>query len=319
MQNLFNYDALAQWWELAMTGATKPYWALHRSAGGKAGQVIAFYHHDDVSAAWTALVETINNCIQQGVMEFAIVARRSGAQDSKSRMEYILRATGHGANSGPYYPGGQIAGMPAPAYAPSMDIGAITGEMEKRFALEKELEISRLQHKHQMERMEEMIEGIEKERESNFEKLLSVLNNPDNATGLIGIIQSIKALLTPGAGMPAAAPTIGNVARTGTHAPTTERRRPGRPRKVVIEEHPASNDPELPFGDDPHEGPDEVPEPETGFSPRPELEPDYDAALTAVHLLADAGWQNPGQLLIKVSNFAAQNPAMARQLLANLG
>lgn len=335
MQNLFNYDALAQWWDLNMAHATKPYWVLHRSAGGKAAQVIAFYQHDEINVAWTALVETINNCIQQGIFEFAIVARKGGPNDTKNRVEYILRASGYSAAQGPYYPNGGIAGMGGGVQYPAAaapDIGAIREEMERRFTLEKQLEIARIEHKHQMERMEEMIEGIARDKQSNFERFLETLNNPEVATGVIGLINSVKALLTPGAPVPS--PNIGQVPpASSTHAPTGDIRKRGRPRKVTIVEEqasanelplfPSSPEPESPDYDDDgndYDTPDETPEigqtPE--FVPLPELENDYDASLTAVNLLHQAGWENPGELLLKVASFAVNNPRMAKQLIANL-
>jgi len=314
--NGFNVEALAQWWNLNMDGASKPYWVLHRSAGGRPGPTIANFGSEDVNASWVSLVETIQNSIGQGVYEFWVVGRPGGVNDTKGKVEYQLRANGYSGSAnigtiGGMYPQayGGMAGYPVPA-PQSVDIAGITAEIREKVSLEKDMEIMKLKHELQLEKMEDMIAGIQNAKQTNFDRLLETLNNPEVAQGFIGLIGTIKQLLTP----VQLAPGIGNVPAAATRTR----------RKPQVVEHPAAVN--IPY---PHPGTEDGPDDhdddhddqqgsDADFEPIPGLENDYDHALSAVNVLHAAGWEHPGELLLKVSQFAIQNPQMAKQMIATL-
>lgn len=293
--NSFNVDALSHWWNLNMSDSKKPYWVLHRSAGGRPGPTIANYGNEDPNASWTALVETINNAISQGVYEFWVVGRPGGINDTKGKVEYQLRATGWNAGSAPQM--GGIYGMnpyQQPA-VPAVDVAAITQQITDKLKAEHQLELMKLRHDAQMEKMEEMIAGIAEAKKSNFDRFLEVLENPDVAKGFIGLVQHLKTTLIPA---PAMAANIGNV-------PGAKAARPA----PKVYEMPAEPDTEGETDDDESEEVEII----------PGLENEYANAAMAVNVLHSAGWENPGELLLKVAQFAITNPSMAKGLLTNLG
>lgn len=299
----FNVDALRQWWDVNMSDATKPYWVLHRSAGGRPGPVIANYSSDNLDASFTTLVEMIQNNIAQGVNEFWVVCRPGGPNDTKGKIEYQLRSTGFQmaqnqgvgiAGMGSMYPG--VYGFPQqiPAAAPPVDVEAlraqIAKEVEEKLAAKHALEVMQMKHEAQMEKMQEAIEGIAESRKSNFDRFLEVLENPDAAKGFIGMIQMVKGMINP-QGMPSSA--IG-------HVPSQK--------APKVYEMPAEPDTEGESDDDEAEGPQIF----------EGLQGEYDCAIEAVNILHQAGWDAPGELLQKVAKFAIANPAMAQNLIANL-
>lgn len=299
---MFNYDALAQWWNLQMKDAKKPYWVLHRGAGGKAGQTIATYGNDDVDASWTALVETISNAGSQGVYEFVIVVRPGGANDTTGKREFQLRSSALNAQN-PQLQQPGIYGMQPYGYpSPAVDIAGITEtikrEMDEKHRLERTLELERIQNKYAMERLEEKIEGLAESQVPMWERLLGALENPETARGLINGIQMLKGFLSP-QGVPMAAPSVGA---------TTAQRRPAPKSKVV----------EMPPEPDTEGDTDENDETPDGVPVYEELAGEYDCAIEAVNLLAENGWDAPGELLQKVAKWAIANPAMAKGLIQNL-
>lgn len=303
---MFNFDALARWWNLQMRDAKKPYWVLHRGSGGKAGQTLATHGTEDVDASWTALVDTITDVGNQGVYELIVVVRPGGINDTNGKREFPLRSSAVNGINQQHQPG--IYGMngyqaPAP---PSVDIAGITAQIEEKYRLQNQIELQSIQHKHQMEKMEEMIEGISKSKQTGWERFLEMLENPEIAQGVIGMVKTVQSLLSP---QPILQTGIGNVA-----APPLRRRKP------TVVEQPAAENP-YPAPDSTEDEPDEDDETEgsdADFEPIPGLESDYDHALSAVNVLHAAGWEHPGDLLLKVSQFAIENPKMAKQMMANL-
>lgn len=300
--NSFNVDALSHWWNLNMSDSKKPYWVLHRSAGGRPGPTIANYGNEDANASWTALVETIQNAITQGVYEFWVVGRPGGVNDTKGKVEYQLRATGWNTGGG-----GNIAGMYGGGYqqsntTPAVDIAGIKAEirneLEDKYKLQNEMQIMKIQHERQLEKMEEMVAGISETKKNNFDRFLEVLENPEAAKGFIGMIQMVKGMLTP-QGLPtmaAAGGGIGNV--------------PGRrPAPQQVHEMPAEPD---------TKGETDNPDETQGPVIYEGLEGEYDCAIEAVNMLHEAGWETPGELLQKVAKFAIANPAMAQNLIGSL-
>lgn len=165
-------------------------------------------------------------------------------------------------------------------------IAAIESRFEERLERERE----RMQYERKLEKLEEMIEGIQEQRMDWFDKtiervvtLLGVLENP-NVAGLVG------NLIAKGQGLQVQ-PNI-----AGTKAAM----------KAVVREQAATADEQPP-------PPIEQEEIDDEFFKR-----EYRLANQAVDLLTDAGHDNPGELLLKVAQFAVENPDMAKSLLKNI-
>jgi len=304
----FNVDALSNWWQLNMSGATKPYWVLHRSAGGRPGPTIANYGTEDKDASWVALVEMIQNSISQGVTEFWVVGRPGGVNDTKGKVEYQLRANGYNgpAMAGMYQQqGGGIYGMgyPSAPPAPAVDIAGITAQIEEKYKLQNQLELQSIQHKHQMEKMEEMIEGIAKSKQTGWERFLEMLENPEIAQGVIGMVKTVQGLLSP---QPIMQPNIGNVAP------------PTRKRKPQVVEQPATVASIYPDTDGTEEETDEESPDVYEFQPIEGLENEYDAALEAVNLLHEMQLENPGIKLLSIAKFIKANPVKAMGIMSQI-
>lgn len=301
----FNADALRRWYSEFYKDAKQAYWSLHKASGQQKGPKLALHEDSDIEGSWSYLYDTISNQIDNGVREFVVLIRR--AKTDPNYLSYFLTIPYQPVNQ--YNPGGPVAGIgnpyqggPYPAvYGPGpADIGEIKRELTEKFQKDLDHERQKWQYERQLEKMEEMIEGIQHDRRNfveqlvdGIERILGVIDNP-NVAGLL------VNLMNKTGGAPAMAP---NIAGNTGGAPAA-RKKPG----VKIAEQPASQPEPGPLDDDDDE-PLKGTEIETD---------DYELAAEAVDIMLDAGIENPGAKFLKLARFAAQNPQMVESFMQNI-
>ncbi|RMG97731.1 MAG: hypothetical protein D6706_08020, partial [Chloroflexi bacterium] len=181
---MFNADALKRWFDEFFKDAKQVYWSLHKASGGQKGPKLALHECNDISESWQYLYDTISNQMQQGVREFVVIVRK--AKNDPNTVHYFL-------NTG-YTVGQQqqnaISGHGA--QTPPVNIGEIEARLEQKYQERLNHEIEKLQFQRQLEKMEELIEGIQHERRDFVDKLV------DGVERILGVIDNpaVAGLLT---------------------------------------------------------------------------------------------------------------------------
>lgn len=209
------------WADETLKGGNKPYFALHRApwAGDALGLKITAQEFTDFENMWANLESNILRANQNGINRFNVVIAKGGLKDGN---RYVYPG---GLDLTPANNSAGIYGTAPAAPQGYGDIGAVNSLKDE--VAELKMQLIKKDHDHQLEKMQEAIEGLAQSRKDTWDRVLEFVETIGERMPWLENV--IVAKLTAGQPMPQ------NVSMGGIHG-TIVREKPAQPGDTVTEE-----------------------------------------------------------------------------------